>query len=71
MLSAMTASTGGMGMVRRPRVESARVIEWAIVNPDGYEKLAVDACDDHQAEHEQEVVDALEDVLNAQDGVGF
>ena len=71
MLSAIVASTGGPGTWTTPSVASARVIEWAIVNAVIVQDEHADAAhDEHQREHEQQVIVAEQDVLDAVQQIG-
>ena len=66
-LSAITASTGGVGMRTRSSVDKASVIECATVNPrDRNQQAARRAGNEHQAGDEQQVIDADPDVLHAE-----
>ena len=63
MLSAMAASTGGAGTSTTPSVARLRVIECASVKQ-GPQQHPAAAHDENKREHEQQVVEAEQDVLD-------
>ncbi len=67
MLSAIAALSGGSGALAYPRVAIARVMLCATVNDgDRLHQHPAVADDQQQAEHEEQVVDAEQDVLDAE-----
>ena len=72
MLNAMVASTGGAGTCTQPSVAAARVMLCAAVNAVIVQISRREPVDqDHQRENEQKMIDAEQDVLDAQQQIGL
>ena len=70
MLSAIVASTGADGTCTKPSVASASVMLCAMVNAVIVFTSNGDAAhDEHEREHEKQMIDAEENVLDAEDEI--